>query len=412
MLDLVLLTVMLVLSGFFSGSETALVSLSSARAEALAQEGRRGARALWQLKQDPSRMLIIILIGNNIVNISASAMATLVASEYFGNLGPGIAVGVLTILILVFGEITPKSMATQYAERISLLVATPLVWLGYLLYPLVWFFSLFTRALHSRSGSAADPTVTESELINLLGAGQREGVLDDSSHEILRRVFDYRSLVVEDIMTPRQRVITLSGAMTVADALPELLRGEYSRIPVYGDEAHQIVRVLHLRDFLDAIASGARDSVLGEMGSEPFYVPDNQPATKVLALMKEKQRPMAIVVDEHGEMQGIVTFEDFTEELVGEIFDESDSAMTGMHRMSRSELLANGDLELRAVEENLGIELPGKPTDTVSWWILEHTGRIPGVGETFHIDKLRVEIQRADDRKIIQVSLQQSDADA
>ena len=169
MIDILLLILLLIFSGLFSGSETALVDLSIGRVEGLVKEGRKGSGALLELKQDPSRMLTAILIGNNIVNISASVLATVVATGYFGNAGPGIAVGALTVFILIFGEITPKSLATRYAERISLFIAPPLLLFLRLIYPLVWIFSMFTQWIHKISGSGQDPIITEMELISMLG---------------------------------------------------------------------------------------------------------------------------------------------------------------------------------------------------------------------------------------------------
>ena len=192
--ELLALAGLLVLSALFSGSETALVSLSRARVKALVHEGRRGAAALYRLKKDPSGMLTAILIGNNLVNITASAIATVLATRWYGATGPGIAVGVLTLVILIFGEITPKSLATRYSERISLFVAPPLLGFMRVIFPLIWLFGHMTTWLHRLTGGSGDPTVTESELIHMLGYGETEGTIERGEREIIERVFEFNDL--------------------------------------------------------------------------------------------------------------------------------------------------------------------------------------------------------------------------
>ena len=187
-------------SGVFSGSETALVALSMARVDALVKEGRGGAGALYKLKKDPSRVRTTILIGNNLVNIAASAMATVMATRAFGNAGPGIAVGVLTLVILIFGEITPKSLATRYSERISLFIALPMLGFMRLIYPLVWLFGHLTTWVYHMTGGQGDPTVTESEVISLLDYGEQEGTIEHDERKIIERVFAFNDLKARDLV--------------------------------------------------------------------------------------------------------------------------------------------------------------------------------------------------------------------
>ena len=203
------LLLLLCLSAFFSGSETALVALSRARADALADEGRPGAQSLRSLKEQPARMLVAILIGNNLGNISASALATVLATRAFGSIGPGIAVGVLTIVILIFGEITPKSLATRYSERISLAVSPVILVLVRLTTPISKVFEYFAPGtLHSNGGE--DPTVTESELISMAGYGEEEGTIEESEKQLIERAFAFTDLTAADVMTPRHKVFGLS----------------------------------------------------------------------------------------------------------------------------------------------------------------------------------------------------------
>jgi len=416
--ELVALIGLLALSGVFSGSETALVALSMARAEALVHEGRAGATALCQLKKDPSRMLTTILIGNNLVNIGASAMATVIATREFGDAGPGIAVGALTLFILVFGEITPKSLATRYPERISLFAAMPLLLFMKLMYPLVWMFGHFTAWVHDLSGGEKEPTVTESELIGMLGHGVAEGEIERGEREIIERVFEFNDLKVQDVMTPKGMLFALDGSLSVAEAVPLVTEQPFSRIPVYEDNPNNIVKVIYLRDLLNATASQQLDVRIGSIAHQPLYVSQFQSLNEVFETFRRHHRHFSIVVDEYGEVRGIATLEDLMEELLGEIYDESDVSPPSIEEGSEDEIMVDGSTELRVVERYFDIEIPGKPTDTVSLWVLQKIKVIPTPGESFVIDGLEVSIHEATHRSIDKVKIRRkednpaSDADA
>jgi CBS domain containing-hemolysin-like protein len=400
-----ILAILLVLSGVFSGSETALVSLSMARAESLYKEGRRGSHALYLLKKDPSRMLITILIGNNVVNIAASAMATVVATDHFGHTGPGIAVGVLTILILVFGEITPKSIATRFSERISLYISPVIYGFMQLIYPLVWLFQLLTNWIQSSTRAMEDPLVTESEVITLIEHGEEEGVIDTGEREMIERIFNFNDLKAEDVMTPRRQVFRLDGRRSLREVLPEILKQNYSRIPLYDDDADEIVSLVILRDLINVIATGNLDQPIKEFAQEPLFTPANTSIDELIRTLKAKSMHLAVVVDEHGAMVGVVSLEDLLEELVGEIYDESDERPDDLMVLDDSRILVKGTAELRVVEEFFGLDIPGKPTDTINRWLLEHTERIPEKDETFELDGLMIRVQDASSRRIHQVIL-------
>ena len=403
--ELLALAILLLLSGIFSGSETALVSLSMARVEALIKDGRTGAHALYALKHDPAKMLITILIGNNLVNIAAASLATVVATKWFGHLGPGLAVGVLTILILIFGEITPKSLATRHSERISLFIAPVMLGLMRLFYPLVWLFSLFTSWVHQLTGLKSDPIVTESELLSLVHHGEQEGTIDYKERELIERVFAFNDLSVRDVMTPRHQIFSIEGKRLISDVLPEVMQHSYSRIPVYNDHPDEIRKVLYLRDLLKAAAEKTVDVPVGEIAHEALFVPGNQYIDELFSLMRSEKRHMAVVVDEFGVVQGVATLEDLLEELFGEIYDESDKAPSEARGASGDELVVDGATELRVVERFFRVDLPGKPTDSVSLWILNFTEEIPTANTQMGIDGLAVEILKASPRRIHQVRI-------
>ena len=350
-------------------------------------------------------MLIAILIGNNVVNIAASALATVMATEWFGHLGPGIAVGLLTILILIFGEITPKSLATRYSESISLVIA-PIIY-GFLraIYPLVWLFNRFTNWVQRMTGKEGDPTVTEAELITMVEHGEEEGTIEADEREMIERVFFLNDLRAGDVMTPIRRVFSLDGRRTLGDLLAEVLESPYSRIPLYSAHPYEIEKVLFVRDLLEAALTERRDLPALEIGRIPLFVPANQKIDTLLPMLRKHKQHMAIVVDETGYLAGVVTLEDLIEELVGEIYDEIDEPPISYKPLSEGGILVSGDIELRVIEEFFHLGLPGKPTDTVSRWILAHTARIPEKGEHFSFDGLELHIQDADPWRIRQVAV-------
>ena len=347
-------------------------------------------------------MLIAILIGNNLVNISASALATLIASRLFGAFGPGLAVGILTVLILVFGEITPKSLATRYAERISLIVAPIILLLLRSVGPVVSVFQKITDVLGNAAVAGSDdPMVTESEFISMINYGEEEGTIEKSERALIERAFAFTDLVVEDVMTPRHRVFSLDGRQTLTEAFSLLIDTPFSRIPLHEDDPDEIVTILHLRDLLPVIADKSkRNESLSLFSRQPNFVPDSQSVNETITSFRREQQHMAVVVDEHGTMRGIVTFEDLLEELVGEIYDERDEVPLSIQTLDPNTIALDGAAEIRNVEEFFGIDLSGKATDTVNRWILEQTERIPNNGEVFQFEGLEVTVKSASKRRI------------
>ena len=413
MSEMLALVVLLCLSGLFSASETAMISLSLARAESLMREGRRGSATLFKLKREPQRMLIAILIGNNIANIAASALATVFATRHLGSIGPGVAVGVLTLVVLIFAEITPKSIATRHAERISLVVAPLMAGFLWLVSPLVWIFMRMTNVFDRKDGSQThEPQVTESELISMVAYGEEEGTIEQQERQLIERAFTLTDLTVEDVMTPRQKIFMLDGGRMITELLPILTQTRYSRIPLYSNDPDDISRILHLRDLLPAVTGGELDVPVFGLGRPAKFVPERQAVTETIASFRQEQQHMAIVIDEHGTLKGLVTFEDLLEELVGEIYDESDEPPKEITPIDRNRALLDGSAELRVLEEYFSIDLPGKPTDSISRWLLEKLERIPVAEETFDFDGLRVRVKTASGRQIQQLIVERSPDDA
>jgi len=401
------LVLLLFCSAFFSASETALIALTKGRAKALLKERRQGARSLFILKSKPQKMLIAILIGNNLVNISAAALATVIATRTLGSIGPGVSVGVLTVLVLIFGEVTPKSLATRYSERISLVVSPIVLWFQRTIYPLISLFEVIADVAGKAAiSSEEDPTVTESELISIVGYGEEEGTIEQGERVLIERAFALSDLTVADVMTPRHKVFTYDGRRPVSQALEELKETPYSRIPLFAEDPDEIQKILYLRDLMAAVINKQTQIPVGEIGRDAKFVPDTQPVTDTISGFRKEQQHMAIVVDEHGTMEGVVTFEDLLEELVGEIYDESDQKPVEFVELGLNKISVDGTAEVRVIEEYFDTELPGKSTDTINRWILDHTERIPITGETFALDDFEVLVKSASRRRIHEVTIE------
>jgi CBS domain containing-hemolysin-like protein len=415
MFEAFLLVIFLVLSGFFSGSETAITSISRARVEALLAERRFGSKALHRMKGNLNRTLVIILIGNNLVNTGAATLATVVATEHFGHLGPGLAVGVITLLLLVFGEITPKTFGSRYSIAVALLAAAPLEVLGKLLLPLVWALERLIQWMHGLTDPPKDPTVTDTELIAMAEHGTQEGSIEAGEHQMIRRIFDFSTLRAGDIMVHRHQVLSLDGNRTIGEALGAITAQSHYRIPLYTNNPEEISRVVTLPDILRELAQGNLHKTLNEVGSDPIFVPPNQPVDGLLESLRANKDQLIVVVNEFGGLLGIFTLEDILEELVGEIYDDEEAPRDELSLPTRpagSELLLDGSTELRIIEAHFAQDFAGKPYDSVNLWIIRSLERIPAPGESFEIEGLEVRIERASRRRIHEVRIRRPAASA
>ncbi|MCB1850996.1 MAG: HlyC/CorC family transporter, partial [Gammaproteobacteria bacterium] len=344
-------------------------------------------------------------IGNNLVNIGASAFATVVATEHLGALGPGVAVGVLTFLILVFGEITPKSMAIRHSVNVSLAIA-PLVLLQMrMLFPLVWLFERLINLLHNLTNMQEGPSVTESELVGMLALGTQEGTFEKHQANIIERVFAFNDLTVAEVMTGRHKIFALEQEMSISEALPKIVEVGFSRVPVYHGSIENITRVVHWHDIASAISNNQMTKPLKEFGIEPIFVPLNQPIDHLFSDLQRQKRHLAIVVDEHGLLRGLVTMENLLEELVGEIYDETDKQRPSGITVVADGIEVDGGVELGAIKRHFKVDLRGKSSDSVSRWIVQDIERIPAANEYFEIDGLTIEIRQASGRRIHKVRI-------
>ncbi len=382
-----------------------MTSVTVTRVESLVREKRSGAISLQKLKSDTDRMLIAILIGNNLVNIGASSMATIMATEHFGHLGPGLAVGGLTIFILIFGEITPKTFAARFSTPIALFAAPIMENFARLVFPLAWLLGKLINWLQSLSNAEVDPIVTESELISLASYGAKEGSIEEDERRMIKQIFALDYLKASDIMIPRNQIFSLNGNNSLQESLQTLIQQPYSRIPLHDGDSEEISKVLYLREALTELANGNNDKPLFECSHDPIFVPLNQPVDSLLSQLRHDKRRLILVVDAFGSIRGLFTIEDILEELVGEIQDAQEKQSGTSIQKDGEELLIQGYTELRSLESRLGRKLSGKPTDTVNQWIICEIARIPKVDECFELDGLTVCIVKASKRVIRQVRI-------
>jgi putative hemolysin len=361
LLEIFVLIALIALSGFFSGAEIALFSLSKIKVRKLVKARRRGAKTLRKLKANPHRMLVTILIGNNIVNIGAAALATLVATESFGSVGIGIATGVMTFLILIFGEIVPKSFFHQNAERMSLIIAQPVYVLSYVLYPVIIVVEFISKGVLKLGGvRRSKDEITEEEIIAALSLGTEAGAIERDESEMMQNVIDFGDSKVEEAMTPVKRMVSINASQRLMDVIGEMLRTKFSRIPVYKKSSKNIIGVVNLRSILPHINNKNFDIIVESVMDPVISVKETDMLDDAFDKMRECSAHMAVVHDKKKRVTGIVTMEDLLEEIVGEIYDESDRKRVRVHFIDRKTAIVNGDMLVKDLQEKMGIPLRGK----------------------------------------------------
>jgi putative hemolysin len=394
------LAFLILLSGFFSGAEIALFSLGEARVRTLQEEGRRGAKTLALLKSNPERLLATILVGNNIVNIGAASLATALALNLFGSQGVAYATGIMTLLVLVFGEITPKGFASANNVRVSLFVAPIVHFLSRILYPIVVPLEALTRWFVRRSKRLGLPTVTEGEIREMTLIGHAEGSIDERERQIIERAFWLDETRAWDVMTPRVEIVAWPADRPLAQIAEALKQVRYSRIPVYSDTVDDIVGVLHVRDAYQALVAGQRDVPIGALAREPLIVPGSISLTKLLSEFQTRRIHMGIVIDEYGGTDGLVTLEDIIEELVGEIVDETDLERQPILRISRHEIEVEGSADLREINHFFNTAFPQLEHRSLNGYVLDELGYVPKPGEEVEREGIVIRVVEATETQV------------
>ncbi len=400
--------ILILLSAFFSASETALSSANKIRLKTSSENGSKSARTALHLIEDFDRTLSAILIGNNIVNIASASLATLVATALLGESGAAVATFVVTVVVLIFGEILPKSFAKDNAEKVSALISAPLQWIKAVLRPVVWIFVQIKRLFTGRRSTELNvlPSVTEDELKTIIDTVEEEGVLNSRETDIIQSVIDFNNITVQDILVPRVDLSAVDVYTDSKEIISMCVYKGYSRIPVYEGSIDNIIGVLYAKDLLSALSQN-REIQPRKMKRDVMFVYRTKRINDLLAELRHKKQHMAIVTDEHGGTLGIVTMEDILEELVGEIWDETDTAEIAIRRIDATRWLVEGDThiddlldEINFVDKQFECE-----ATTVAGWALEQFERIPEVGDSFSYKNLLVCVHEMDDQRIESVTV-------
>jgi CBS domain containing-hemolysin-like protein len=395
--ELVTLAVLIGLSGFFSGLEVALVGIRKSKVIQLFQEGKKGSKALHKLKTNPSWMMSSVNLGNNLVNVGASALATSLAIRLFGNDGLGIAVGVMTFLILVFGEITPKTYCNANSTKIALRYAPVLLAFSYVLYPVVKFFEIITKGVVKLTGSSyTPPPITEEDIKGVVAQGLEEKAIEKEEMELVHGALKFDDTVIRSVMTPRTKMFTLNSKMLLFEALPQINQSGHSRIPIYGDTEEDIVGFIHARDILKELAKDNKMIRLEQIARKPVFASQEKMVSSLLKEMQGRRTHMAIVIDEHNGVEGLVTLEDLVEEIVGEIEDETDLPRSaGYEKIDQDTIITNGDIEIDIINEIFKTNIPeGDDYASLNGLLHEKLKDIPQEGDKVELEELRIIVEK------------------
>jgi putative hemolysin len=379
--QIAVLIVLLALSGFFSSAETALFSISKAKAVHLAKERGLTNSLIKKMKDDPHRLLSTILIGNNIVNVGASAIATAVTLKLVSNNAVGIATGIMTLLILIFGEIFPKSIATRNNIMIARMVIIPIYWLSILFYPIILFLNFIPRITGKIQKKQR---MTEEELMTMVEVVEEEGGIEEEEKELIENIFEFDDTNASEIMTPRADMFVIEADEKLD--LEEIATSGFTRIPVMEGDIDHIIGILNIKDIFLHAATSFEDIDIRKVMREPYFVPENKKLDSLLHQFKKRKQHMAIVVDEHGGVSGLLTLEDALEEIVGEIIDETDKFEPHIVKLNKQEWRVLGKSEIDEVNEKIAMNIPdSKEFDTFSGYVLNQIGRIPREKEKIQI---------------------------
>ena len=410
LLGALLILVCISCEGFFSGTETAMVSVDRARIKALAEQGSKSAALVEAILQTPEKFFSTTLLGTNIAVVLSNAIATMLIIEYLGEQYQYITILIMTPLILIFGEIVPKTVYRYHAEQITRHLIYPLKAISVIFYPLVVILTSLTRLLMRLFGMGSAqfrPHATREDLENYLDMWNIRGYLRTAERKIIERIFDFSEIDVEDIMIPLVNIKTLEAEESIDNAIGLARKTGYSRIPVYEGEVYNIIGIVHAFDLLTA---NEKTQTLKDLMRPAPYVPSSAPIDELLKQLRTEGKSIAVVVDEYGGAVGIVTIEDILEEVVGEIYDEYDKEERLLVRTGRDEYLVNARIGIDELNDRLNLQLPKDDYETLAGFLLKHMERIPRVGENFRFANLEFVISKADKRSIKEVSITVSDA--
>lgn len=406
---LALLVVLVGLSAFFSSAESALLSANKVRLMNMQDEGNKRAGRVLALLEQQSKVISTILVGNNVVNIGASSLATKVALDIWGDVGLGLATGIMTLVILVFGEVVPKNIGSSKANTWAMTVSGPLSILMLLLTPVVWILSEISRLVGKLAKTDEDdPFITEDELKILVNAGQEEGILDENETEMINSIFEFDETTVKEIMVPRIDMLAIDGEDTIKEVLADIIAAGHSRIPVYEESIDNIVGILYVKDLLKNLDRDFSVCKVKELLRQVYFIPENKNVSDLLAEMRQKRVHMAVILDEYGGTAGLITIEDLIEEIVGDIQDEYDSEEELIKPLpDANAVMADARALVYDVAQALNVEFSEETeSETIGGLVFNNIGGIPSVGDEATYERLHMKVAEVKGHRVSKVEVE------
>ncbi len=410
LIQIVILVILLIGSGFFSASETALMSLSKIRIRHMKEEGAKGAKLVSDLIEEPNKLLSSILVGNNVVNIAATSIST---SLFMGLLGdkPGavpLATAVMTVLVLIFGEITPKTIAANNSEKVAVAVSKPIKLVIFIVRPIVWGFNIITNVIFKLLGindKSAQPYITEEELKTMVNVSHEEGLLEMEEREIINNVFQFGDMQAKEAMVQRLDMVALNSEYTYEEIIEMFKTEKLSRLPVYEDSIDDIIGILNIKDVIFLSDEEIKDFDIKNYIREPFFTYEFKKITQLLEEMKVEKSQMAIVVDEYGGTSGLITIEDLVEVIVGDIEDEYDDEDDDIIVIKEDEYVVQGSAKISDINELIGVNLESEEFDSIGGFIIGYLKRLPEENEVIEVENIRFNIESLDKNRIMKVRI-------
>lgn len=403
----IILIVLIFLSAFFSSAETALTTVNKLRIRTLADEGSKSAKILLKVIDDSGKMLSAILIGNNVVNISASALATLITQNIWGNEAVSIMTGVMTILILIFGEISPKTIATVYSESISLKYAPIIYGFMYICTPIIFIvnnLSLLFLKLLRVDKDAKKNTYTENELRAIVDVSHEEGVIEREEREMIKNVFDFGDAQAKDVMVPRIDMTMVDSNISYDELMSVFEKDRFTRIPVYENTSDNVIGIVNMKDLL--FYDKSKPFHAGDYLREAFFTYEAKNLSELMLEMKKTSVNIIIVLDEYGATAGLITLEDLLEEIVGEIRDEYDEdEEDDVSQISEKEYLIDGQMKLDDFNEQFFTSYQSEDYDSVGGFVIEQLDKLPEEGDTLDLEDCTLIVQRLEKKRIEKIQV-------
>ncbi|WP_305085292.1 HlyC/CorC family transporter [uncultured Dubosiella sp.] len=405
--QIVVLLILLLLSGFFSSAETSLVAVSKIKIRSMAESGVKRAQTLMKIFENDAKMLSAILIGNNLVNTYAASIASMIALSFGGSAAVSVATFIITFLILVFGEITPKTIATQNAEKLALAYGPVILFLMRILTPVIWFINLFSACILKILGVGKDsrPSMTESELRTIVDVSHEEGVIEEDEKEMINNVFDLGDAVAKDVMVPRVYVVMADVESSYDDLIRLFREEQFTRIPIYEGNVDNIIGLINMKDLL--LYEDLEHFDIRKILRKPYFTVENKNVSDLLMEMKQSTFNLAIVLDEYGEVAGIVTVEDIVEEIVGEVQDEYDAhEMENIQKIDDHTYDIKGFINLHDLNDELHLHLDSEDFDSIGGLIIDRLGRLPQLNDQVTLENgIILQVKKIDKNRIEEVRL-------